>query len=344
MKHFLLGTFVLFGAICSSAQDNSIPFCSTEEYKSKTVQIKSKVNGTDSLIGISIRTKCKAGIFKGWKSYSFFAPELDLSILDNPTAETSLYINKKPFTGFVKTIRQFGDASYQVFQFNKGKFESMETISSPEQKPEPVLPEEVIIKRDGMDDMRVLKPVLYLYPTHAQAVEVKIALHNQEMIHPYPAYGNGWKVTAQPDGTLKNNQTGKEHYCLFWETEGKPCLEKLTQGFVVEGKQTAAFLENTLERLGLSAKEANEFIIFWLPQMENNAFNAIYFASNEYEQSSQLQITPKPDTQIRVMMMWKPLTHKVNLPEQLLPDMPKRKGFVAVEWGGSQVSQLEIDN
>ena len=33
----------------------------------------------------------------------------------------------------------------------------------------------------------------------------------------YPAYGDGWTVTARPDGTLTNPATGREYYCLFWE-------------------------------------------------------------------------------------------------------------------------------
>ena len=32
----------------------------------------------------------------------------------------------------------------------------------------------------------------------------------------YPAYGDGWTVTARPDGTLTNPATGREYYCLFW--------------------------------------------------------------------------------------------------------------------------------
>ena len=39
----------------------------------------------------------------------------------------------------------------------------------------------------------------------------------------------------------------------------------------VAGSDTAAFLEDALEQLGLSRAEANEFIIYWLPRMQENA-------------------------------------------------------------------------
>ena len=44
-------------------------------------------------------------------------------------------------------------------------------------------------------------------------------------------------------------------------------------GFVVEGKDTIKFLEEKLKQLGLTDKEADEFIIYWLPKLENNKYN-----------------------------------------------------------------------
>ena len=141
-------------------------------------------------------------------------------------------------------------------------------------------------------------------------------------------------MLAQPNGDLKDPKTGRNYYCLFWETAGKPLLSSWTQGSVVKGAETAEFLEKSLAQLGLNEREANEFIIYWLPQMENNPFNAIYFATDEYEKTSQLDIQPRPDQIIRVMMVWKPLQSPIPLQPQILPKMPARKGFVVVEWGG----------
>ena len=46
----------------------------------------------------------------------------------------------------------------------------------------------------------------------------------------------------------------------------------------MKGEDTAKFLEGALAELGLTEKEANTFIMYWLPQMENNPYNVISFA------------------------------------------------------------------
>ena len=42
-------------------------------------------------------------------------------------------------------------------------------------------------------------------------------------------------------------------------------------GFCVPGSGTAEFLEDALGKLGLNRTEANEFIVYWLPLMQENA-------------------------------------------------------------------------
>jgi hypothetical protein len=83
--------------------------------------------------------------------------------------------------------------------------------------------------------------------------------------------------------------------------------------------------------------------MFWLPQMENNPYNLIHFAGQEYEEQVPLEITPSPETTIRVMMLTQPLPAKIDFPEQDLTPLKKtRKGFTVVEWGGSVVEVVEI--
>lgn len=186
-------------------------------------------------------------------------------------------------------------------------------------------------------EMMAEKPVLYLYPEDTTEVHVALELHQQEMAFSYPKYTNdGWNVIATPDGTLFDKATHRSYYTLFWETKGEQIAKNLTNGYVVPNEETAAFLEEKLAALGLNEKEANEFIIYWLPQMEQHAYNAVYFAFDEYAASSELHISPKPDTEIRIMMLWEPLKAPIDLAPQLLPETPERKGFTAVEWGGAK--------
>ncbi len=176
------------------------------------------------------------------------------------------------------------------------------------------------------------KPVLYLYPK--ETCEVHVILEQAERLTvSYPRYlaENGWTVTAQPDGTLSDGN--RSYYCLYWEED---CTYDATfnKGFCVAGADSAAFLEEALAKLGLSEREANEFIIYWLPILEESPYNCIYFeCTEERQEKSPLLISPVPDTLIRIAMHILPCDAYVSLPTQTLA-APAREGFCAVEWGG----------
>lgn len=178
------------------------------------------------------------------------------------------------------------------------------------------------------------KPVIYLYPEEETQVEVKLD-YEGELTTTYPAYENGWEVLAQPDGTLTDTKTGREYYCLFWEGISENDYD-LSKGFVVKGEETQDFLEDSLAKLGLTEREANEFIIYWLPQMEGNAYNLISFQGESYTDKATLDITPAPDSVIRVFMAWKGLDAAVEVEPQSLEAI-ERTGFTVVEWGGCEV-------
>ena len=177
------------------------------------------------------------------------------------------------------------------------------------------------------------KPVIYLYPEKETEITVKLNF-NGELTSTYPTYKNGWTVTAQPDGTLAD-ANGREYYCLFWE--GKSNVDyDLASGFVVPGSETETFLESVLAKLGLSDKEANEFIIYWLPRMENNPYNLISFQHEIYTDNAKLTITPTPDSTLRIFMAWKALDEPQEITEQILAPF-ERTGFTVVEWGGAEI-------
>ena len=186
--------------------------------------------------------------------------------------------------------------------------------------------------RDDRGDVDA-KPVLYLYPEEETAVTVKLD-YGGKLTCTYPAYGDGWQVTAQPDGTLTDN-AGQTYNYLYWEGVNDGDYD-FSQGFCVAGGDTAAFLEDTLAQLGLTRREANEFIVYWLPRMQDAPYNLIAFQSDAYTQAARLAIEPAPDTLLRVFMAWKPLDTAVDIPAQTLA-APERTGLTVVEWGGCQV-------
>lgn len=185
------------------------------------------------------------------------------------------------------------------------------------------------------------KPVLYLYPDKPIVVSVKLTLKNSSFSCTYPDYGNGWKVKAYPDGKVINNADGKEYSYLYWELNSNVKFD-LSKGFIVRGKDTAAFLQKTLAQMGLQPKEYNEFIVYWLPRMQNNEYNLISFQTKAYTDNVKLNISPKPDSVLRVNMAYKPLNAKeANNQKSRIKTQKfskfERKGFTVVEWGGEVV-------
>ena len=180
----------------------------------------------------------------------------------------------------------------------------------------------------------IAKPVIYLYPEKEIDVDVRLEVKG-DLTCTYPQYNDGWKVSARPDGTLTDNR-GMEYNYLYWEAESQVEFD-MSKGFCVKGEDTAAFLESALEKLGLNRKESNEFIIYWLPMMENNTYNIISFQTDVYNDIAKLDIKPAPDTLIRVFMAWYSSDEYVKMAEQELT-APTRNGFCVVEWGGSEIN------
>lgn len=185
------------------------------------------------------------------------------------------------------------------------------------------------------DEPKDAKPVIYLYPEEKMEVTVKLD-YNGEIICTYPTYNEGWTVTANSDGTLINQNDGKEYSYLFWE--GNSNIEyDISKGFIVKGEDTADFLRNKLEYIGMTPKEYNEFIVYWLPKMQNNPYNLIAFQNEVYTDNAKLEIIPGPDSILRVFMAYRPLDEAISIEEQNLEPF-KRQGFTVVEWGGTVVN------
>ena len=189
----------------------------------------------------------------------------------------------------------------------------------------------------GMDPrwMMVHKPIIYLYPTEETQVNVTLWTPNN-LSHTYPKYNpeKWWNVVAQPNGDLEDIDTWRKLYALYreWKTYAE---DNFNEWFIVKWEDTISFLEEKLAILWLNEREAEEFIVYWLPQMENNKYNLIRFETKEeQDENMPLNITPAPDTVIRVMMDWKAIEEPIDIPEQEL-FTPERTWFTVVEWWGS---------
>lgn len=180
------------------------------------------------------------------------------------------------------------------------------------------------------------KPVIYLYPEQEADVHVELELTEADLSTTYPKYNNGWDVVAYPDGTLLNKADGTHHKYLFWDAVNCRTRFDLSKGFCVAGSDTESFLKEKLTYMGLTEQEMNEFIVYWLPRMERNAYNLISFQGEAYTNSAKLTITPTPDSECRIFMTYVPLENAVDIDPQELSTF-ERNGFTVVEWGGAEI-------
>ena len=179
------------------------------------------------------------------------------------------------------------------------------------------------------------KPIIYLYPEETQVTKV-ILKDNENITTSYPKYENGWNVTAEPNGNIILN--GRNYYGLYYEANNNIKFNIEKDGFVVKGEEIESFLEEKLSILGLNEREANEFIIYWLPILSNNEYNYIRFATQEeIEENIPLEITPEPTTIIRVLMTYTELDKPIEVVDQELNKV-ERNGYTIVEWGGTKIN------
>lgn len=185
------------------------------------------------------------------------------------------------------------------------------------------------------------KPVIYLYPKKLTKAKVRIKLTDAKFTNTYPQMnGDTWDVIASPNGTLTVN--GKKYKYLFWD--GNPTREvewDWSEGFSVHRDDVDTFLEQKMGELGLNFAEAQDFITYWAPMMKQNEWSLVSFQTERYEELAQLIVDPKPDTLIRVYMVFKKSGRQLDLPGQKLKKL-KRKGFTVVEWGGSNLDEINM--
>ena len=192
------------------------------------------------------------------------------------------------------------------------------------------------------------KPVLYVYPEREQSLTVFLDVEGElGTVYPAPdeqvvADGHtraSWSVTASPDGTL-TDEGGRTYPSLFWD--GKMTLEAPQQGFIVARADAVPFLEEKLALLGLTDKEAADFITFWAPQIRANEYTFVSFDASSYASQATYSFTDEagapvePDTFIRVFMTIRAADANEVATPQVFGPTPTRSGFTVVEWGGTE--------
>ena len=164
-------------------------------------------------------------------------------------------------------------------------------------------------------------------------ISVQLNFKDTKFTTIYPKFNgkNTWNVHAQPNGDLSIKD--KIYPYLFWEADSY-AEQETNEGFIVTDEEAEKFLEEKLTILGLNDNEKTDFITFWLPVLLRNKLSLCSFQSQKFFNNLELNVTPKPDTMIRVFLSIKKLDAPTNIKKQKLLSN-ERKGFTLVEWGGS---------
>jgi hypothetical protein len=186
----------------------------------------------------------------------------------------------------------------------------------------------------------VRKPVIYFYSEKEMDLDI-VLKPKADLIFSYPEYKNGWSAKLLTDGNI--SVEGKIYPYLFWEGNlwNKKSVSDFKSGFTVSKDQTVAFLEEKLAFMGLNQREMTDFITFWAPQMMEHDQVFVHFvcAQDYADQIAELELSVKPDSEIRINMFFAPVNKDFQTTEQPLQQF-SRKGFTVVEWGGAELNEM----
>ena len=203
-------------------------------------------------------------------------------------------------------------------------------------------------EKKGNHEVLDEKPVVYVYPEEEQGLTMTIDVKGTlDMVYPAPerqvqteeGTRASWTISAAPDGTL-TDASGRSYPYVFWE--GPVRQDTPERGFIVAREDAVPFLEEKLGQLGLSDKEAADFITYWAPRIRANEYTFVSFDASSYAQQVTYSFADEagnqvvPDTFIRVFMTIRAADANEEVTPQVFGPTPTRSGFTAVEWGGTE--------
>ncbi len=103
-------------------------------------------------------------------------------------------------------------------------------------------------------------------------------------------------------------------------------MEDLTRAQLRQYRSHLVYSWGLMERM---------FRLSYAGSSKGKSFYFITFIDQEaIDKLAPLEISPSPDTLIRVLMDFKPLEKPIVVPPLELQAVPQREGFTVVEWGG----------
>ena len=178
------------------------------------------------------------------------------------------------------------------------------------------------------------KPIIYFYPEKEMDLSVEF-VNKEKLLTTYPKYNNGWNIHLNEDGTFVTGNDNREYYAIYFdEIANYTC--NFEEGFYVNKDNAINFLEEKMDYIGYTNREVNEFVMYWLPILEQNEHSLVYFEqTEERNKECPLIFSTEPNTLIRTMIHIKKVDGEQTIKEQELVHYD-RNGFVVTEWGGAE--------
>ena len=188
------------------------------------------------------------------------------------------------------------------------------------------------LPRSDLFETLMCEPVLYLYGDPHTTVQVTLG-DDVDVFRAAPPGSGTWSLHPSPDGRVVDAHTGVEAPFLFWEGVRRH-IRRPPFGTEVAGADSEAWLREVLPAHGLRGREIDDFVDAWAPDLERSSCSVVAFHSpRSVEREVPMVIEPAPDTLIRVLMDSWPCDGLWLSPQPTWP-VPRREGFVVVEWGG----------
>ena len=183
---------------------------------------------------------------------------------------------------------------------------------------------------DDLDsNVVVRKPNLYIYPESEINLNIKIDFPlGGEIIDSHPHYDEGWFVNVNPDGMIND-----EYGYLFYEFTVPDFYQK-DFGWIVEKNNLEDFFRENMKTAGFSEIEISDFIEYWIPELIDFPFYAIYPQfRNTVDLMTEIQFSVEVDHLYRLHYYLEGLNNQKLELEKPIMVTSRRKGFYAMEWG-----------
>ncbi len=175
----------------------------------------------------------------------------------------------------------------------------------------------------------VYKPNIYLYPTTAVELSVKIEFPSGgKVLKSIPEYNGLWNVQVAPDGKIND-----EYAYLFYEAQMQDLMQKKC-GWLVQKKDLKDFFQDNLSSSGFNEKEISDFTEYWVTKLNDFDYYEIYPQyKSTIDKMIKIIFSKSPDNFYRLFYFI-----KGRMDADVSLDTPKiekaeRENYFVVEWG-----------